>query len=200
MRMEERLPSRAPAPTYYILECFTPLDADPADFARFPEVAGLESWMCGSMITISIPEPLELELDPSEPGPIKEMYNLDMLIMSERLVTGLRNSGVDNLQVYRAVIVDPATGVRREDYRVVNIVGRVAVADLQESVWAAPGEPIIDVDFDSLAIDEAGATGLLLFRLAECISAIVVHARVREALIAAGFHSLTFLDPKEYVG
>lgn len=189
------------SPLYFVLECFTPLDVDPADVAKLPDVDGVESWMSGALIVEPVQEPLELVLDPDQPGPLKEMYNLEMLIMSERLVTSLQNAGVDNLQVFRAVLVDPATQTRREDYRVVNIVGRVAAADLENSLWTSPsGRPIVDVDFDSLAIDEHRVGGLLLFRLAECISAVIIHARVREALLAAGFLSLTFLDPKEYVG
>lgn len=188
-------------PGYFVLECFTPLDADPADIAVLPEIEGVDSWMDGSLITVPVPEPLEFELDPNEPGPLKEMYNLDMLIMSERLVSALRQAGVDNLQVFRAAILDPQTATRREDYQVVNVVGRVAAADLERSTWSAPtGRPIIDVDFDSLAIDERRAGDLLLFRLAECVSAIIVHARIRDALLAAGFNMLTFLDPKDYVG
>lgn len=186
---------------YYVMECFTPLDVDPADIGVLPDVEGVDTWMAGSLITAPVPEPLQLELDPNEPGPLKVMYNLDMLVMSERLTSTLVGAGVDNLQLFRAVILDPETGILRDDYHVVNIVGAVAAADLEKSAWSTPtGRPIIDVDFDSLAIDERRAQGLLLFRLAECVSAIIVHAQVRDALLTAGFSSLTFLDPKDYVG
>lgn len=186
---------------YSVLECFTPLDADPADIAVLPEVEGVSSWMSGVPISVHVEEPLEFGLDPNEPGPLKEMYNGDQLVMSAALVTALAGAGVDNLQVFRAVLVDPMTGKRHHDYRAVNVIGCVSAADLGKSRWTAPpGPPIIDVDFDSLAIDETKAGGFLLFRLAECISAIVVHSRVRQYLLAAGFSSLTFLDPSDYVG
>src|SRR5947207_10152009 len=97
-------PYNATEPTYYVLECFTPLDADPADIGVLPDVEGVETWMDGSLISVPVPEPLQLELDPNEPGLLKEMYNLEMLVMSERLVSALRHAGVDNLQVFRAVI------------------------------------------------------------------------------------------------
>lgn len=191
----------ATEPRYFVLECFAPLDDDPADITAFPEIAGIDSWMDASLITVPVPEPLEFELDPDEPGRLKEMYNLDMLLMSDRLVSALLQAGVDNLQLYRAVILDPSTGSRREDYRVVNIVGRVAAADLERSAWSVPsGRPVIDVDFESLAINERRVGDLFLFRLAECLSAIIVHKRVRDALLSAGFDMLTFLDPKDYVG
>ena len=187
--------------SYYVMECYTPLDADPADIGVLPEIEGVESWMSGTLIAARVPEPIQLELDPNEPGLLKEMYNLEMLILSESLVSALQGAGVDNLQVYRATISDPAGGPRRNDYRVVNVVGCAAAADLDRSTWSSPtGRPVVDVDFDSLAIDATRAGGLLLFRLAECVSAIVVHRRVRDALLAAGFNSLTFVNPADYVG
>jgi hypothetical protein len=201
MTSEAESTDAASASSYYVLECFTPLDADPADLAELPEVDGVDSWMDGALITVPVPEPLEFALDPDEPGPLKEMYNLELLVMSERLVESLRKAGVDNLQVYRATIHDPANGSRRHDYRVVNIVGCVAAADMNRSLWSSPtGSPMVDVDFDRLVVDAGRAGELLLFRLAECVSAIVVHARVREALLAEGFASLTFMNPLDYVG
>lgn len=186
---------------YYVLECFTPLDADPADIAEVPVVSGVESWMAGRAITTPVPEPLVLALDPNEPGPLKEMYNLEALVLSDRLLASLRAAGVDNLQAFRATIDDPFTGVVHTNYHVVNVVGCVAAADLEKSQWSTEsGTPLVDTNFDSLTIDPAKATGFLMFRLAECISAIVIHDSVRRHLLADGFTSLTFMHPKDYVG
>jgi hypothetical protein len=193
--------ARANDTEYYVLQCFSPLDADPAEIGRIPAIEGVESWMKGALIDAPIQEPIELELDPNEPGPMLEMYNLGMLILSERLVAALQDAGVDNLQVFRVGITDPATGERRTDYRAVNIVGCVAAADLNKSVWSSAGRrPIIDVEFDSLTIDPKRAGGFLLFRLAECISAIIIHASVRQSLLDAGFDMLTFMHPADFVG
>jgi len=86
------------------------------------------------------------------------------------------------------------------NYKVVNVVGVVAGADLGRSVYeASDGVPLIDVSFDSLAIDEKRVAGLLLFRLAESLSAIVVHDRIKKHLLARGFDMLTFRDPAKYV-
>jgi hypothetical protein len=46
-----------------------------------------------------------------------------------------------------------------------------------------------DVDFHALVLDESRINGQLMFRLAENLSAIVVHESVRKAIEAAGIPS-----------
>jgi hypothetical protein len=150
---------------------------------------------------VPVPQPLIIEIDPDEPGDLLEMYQLEALIMSERLVSALLQAGVDNMQVYDAVIVGPETGRIFKTHRIVNVVGTVSCADLARSTWDSPrGRPMVDVDFESLVIDEVRAEGRLLFRLAECVSAVIVHDRIRERLLAIGFTNLTFQDPADFVG
>lgn len=186
---------------YTILQCFAPLFQDAAGLGACPDVEGVASWMDGRPITAPVPEPLAMELDAEAPGVLLELYQLEMLIMTERLLAALREAGVDNLQDYALHLRDPATGQVTEGYRAVNVVGLVACADLGRSTFEAPpGAPMLDVDFDGLVIDEARAGGRLLFRLAECVSAIVVHDSVREHLLARGFDMLTFQPPSEFVG
>jgi len=196
----------APGP-YYILMCFTPWFAKSASLGDAPEVEGVESWISGRVISVPVPQPLEFvvepdedDQEPEEPGELLELYQYSVVLMTERLVEALGQAGVDNLQVFQARIRDPRTGQVATNYRVVNVVGVVSCADLRLSKYAPPeGPPIIDVSFDSLVIDEKRAGGQLLFRLAESLSAIVVHQRVRDHLLARGFDMLTFRDPAQYV-
>jgi hypothetical protein len=48
-------------------------------------------------------------------------------------------------------------------------------------------------------IDPAKTGGALMFRLAENTSTILVHRRVKEALEVAGFESIYFIAPPEYL-
>jgi hypothetical protein len=74
----------------------------------------------------------------------------------------------------------------------------IAAADMQKSQWSAPdGIPLIDVAFDRLVIDPAKAADLLFFRLAENNAAVIVHERLRDHLIRAGFTELEFHHPEE---
>ena len=64
----------------------------------------------------------------------------------------------------------------------------------------AHGEPIIDVDFDGVAINEEKTNGAYMFRLAECVSGILVRENVKEALDAAKIPYLDFIEPKDFIG
>jgi len=206
-----RLPRRpqedAPGP-YYVLMCLTPWFTKSASLGPPPDVDGVESWISGRYIDVPVPQPLEFEVEideddrePEEPGQLLEMYDYGVVLMTERLVNALREAGVDNLQAFDAVIRDPRTNRVVTDYKVVNVVGVIAAADMGKSKLYEPpdGAPLIDVSFDSLAIDEKRAGGQLLFRLAESLSAIIVHDRVKQHLLARGFDMLTFRDPAKYV-
>lgn len=59
---------------------------------------------------------------------------------------------------------------------------------------------MIDADIERLVIDPTRVSGSLMFRLAESVSGIVVHESIRDGLLAAGFHTLSFLRPEEWVG
>lgn len=62
------------------------------------------------------------------------------------------------------------------------------------------GSTMGDADFHALIIDESKTAGLLLFRLAENISAIVVHERVKQSIEAAGIPGFAFYGPGEWSG
>lgn len=53
--------------------------------------------------------------------------------------------------------------------------------------------------FTSLVLDEAACGGRLLFRLAESVNALAVAATVRAHLLAAGFDTLRFREPGDWV-
>lgn len=203
--MPKRPQEEAPGP-YYVLMCFTPWFTKSASIGPAPEVEGVSSWIKGQLIDAPVPQPLQFTVEPDEddrepdePGVLLEMYQDSYVLMTDRLVDALRAAGVDNLQLFDAVISDPRTGSVASNYKVVNVVGVVACADLGRSTYTATGTPLIDVSFDSLVIDEKRAGGLLLFRLAESLSAIIVHERVKRHLLATGFDMLTFRDPAKYV-
>ena len=186
---------------YYVLECFSSLMQNSAAISECPEIEGVESWLTGSIINTNIAQPIKLELDPNSPGEMLEMYQLEMTIMSDRLINTLIEFGVNNLQVYDAIISDPNTGTEFRNYKVVNVIGIISCADLSKSIFKSSGSiPLIDVDFESLQIDELRTHGLQIFRLAECISAIIIDENVKNFLLEKGFENLTFKDPIEFIG
>lgn len=184
---------------YFVLECYGPMDADRAAIDEVVDDGGV-SWNLGTPITASVPTPIEVRLDADEPGLLMPMFDCGILLMRDDLISALHSAGVDNLDLYPCVLLDPATGERHQNYKAVNIIGTVCAADLGKSAYIAPhGSALIDTDFDSLAIDEEKAHGLLFFRLAECVSAKVIHHKVKSVL-EKKFPDLDFVNPEEWMG
>ena len=185
---------------YYVLGCFGPEDADRAAVGEILNAEDVD-WQTGVRFAQPPPSPIQLELNPDFPGVMVPMFDSGILLFSDVMLEALKESGVDNLEIYDAVLIDTTNGQQYTNYKAVNIIGAVAAADLEKSEWNAPsGSPIIDTDFDSLVIDDKKTGGALMFRLAECVTAIVVHQKVRGQLERSGIPYLDFTDPQDWVG
>lgn len=185
---------------YYMLECFG-FDYDCyQDIGNVPFLEGI-NWNLGRIFTQSPPEPIEISIDANTEGPFLPMYDCGILLFSDEMIAALRKAGVDNFNTYKTTLIDTKTKEHHTNYKAVNIIGLVAVADMSKSKYSDPsGNGLIDMDFDSLVIDEKKARGLLMFRLAECVSGIVIHDRVKYWLEKEGIKGLDFVDPQEWVG
>jgi hypothetical protein len=161
-------------------------------------------WDMGVKHTHPVPQPLEFTLEPLNPhsadhGPRLPPYFLAGIpLFRDDLLEAMRRGGANNLDAYEAVIIDPDSGSRILDYKAVNILGLIAAADMGRSqARVNPGGAMLDVDFDSLVVDDSRALGTLIFRLLESNNAILVHERLVEHLRQSGFQDMTFLDPKQ---
>lgn len=188
---------------YHMLMCQSPDGVEMAGLDYTPDDVGdgrLRLWKLGRRFATPPPQPIQVFIDVGESGPLKEFYDTTIALMSRRLAAALAAAGIANIDYYDAVVQDLETGRIHTSHVAFNIVGTVAAADLSRSRFQAPDGPLISVDFDGLAIDPAKAGGALLFRLAECVSGVVVHDQVKAAIEAAGIDTLTFLPPGEWVG
>ena len=109
-------------------------------------------------------------------------------LMSRRLLTLLTELGVDNLDTYDAIIENPSSGDRWTDHVAFNVIGLYACADMASSqttelVGGSDTMPALS-DFQDLVLDEARLPDLLLFRLGESPSTLLVHERVLDAMEA----------------
>lgn len=198
---------------YYVLDCMSPLEAE-FYTVELKSSANRKRWAAGVLFTPSneIPEfqpplhaiELVTEEDDSDiPHVYAELYWDPLPIFSRRLVTALEAAGVDNLQTYdtRLVSVQGTNPPPPEHYRAVNVVGRVAAADLEKSeINPDVGDRELSTDFYSLSVDEKKAKDLLMFRLVENISVVLVHERVKEQVEAAGITTLSWFQPEEWAG
>lgn len=157
-------------------------------------------WMRGAMIDeTAIPKPYPGMLFPFDERTDKhimpEIVHGAMPIMREDLILALREAGVDNLQLFDVSITDPESGTVYTNYKAVNIVGCIKVADLKKSVYTQHGNgPLLDVDFDKLVIEDAKGCEQLMFRMAESVNVILLHKKVRDYLLTKNFPFLRFYE------
>jgi hypothetical protein len=164
-----------------------------------------KSWLDGTYLDLDIPEPIIYELEEDEYDEVPNIRplskGLPIPFMHNTLYEALRAAGVDNLQVFDAVIIDKKRGIEYRDYKAFNIVGTVAAADLGGSTMMGTSESdLIDVDFDRLVLDEKKCAGFLLFRLAENITAIIVSEAVKNEVERRGIKGIFFYASGEWSG
>ena len=167
-----------------------------------PDLDNDPPWLSGQPLRRPVPTPLIYTLDPARPGNIPAMFDsIAYPFMRDDLIEALRSVGVDNLELFDAVIVDPTTGEEHHNFKAFNIIGAVAAADLSKSIVANTSDStMIDMDFDSLAIDERRAAPFRLFRLAESVDAIIVDEAVKIAVEQRQIEGMVFYDPADWAG
>lgn len=212
---------------YYMMDCWG-LDGD--ERTQKPQNANLDfdeddsvQFFVGLPLRVNLPIPLELEWDPDisgggaaweefgkpSSGPRNQLgirrqwaYPAnDPPLFHREIISALRECGVDNFQAFETRITDVYSGEICCDYLAVNFLGLVKAADPSKSKAVTHSEDgLIDTDFEPVSINEAATRGLLLFRMAECVTALVVHVRVKEHLEAKGGFELVFTPPEKWIG
>ena len=95
---------------------------------------GTHAFQSGDFLNIKIPEPVEFLVDNTREHPPVDFASEFMPVFSDRLVEAFRKAGVDNFQTYKAMLKNPVTGETWDSYQVVNVLGKIACADLENSV------------------------------------------------------------------
>jgi hypothetical protein len=199
-------------PPYYVLMCLSPLSADHYELS-VPYPASDLRWENGGLFSPSDEresmrtpaEPIELATEPvlvDAPYVYAELYWNPIPLMTRRLVASLEAAGVDNLQTFTTRLTTPDRDTTPPDeYLAVNVIGKVAAADLSRS-RINPDVPdrMVSMDFHALTIDERRARNLLMFRLAENVTAVLVDERVKLAVEGAGLTTLTWIPPEQWAG
>lgn len=182
------------------------LETKPVDRAmmlRPLQPIGGVSWMSGKRFTAPVPRPIFAKIvDGYEEDTVPRVYAPAVPMMRDDLLALLRSSGVDNIDSYPLVIRNDVTGEKLEGYSAINIVGVLRAADpAGTSFWPDNPSRLVDADIDSLKIELGRTGGALLFRLAEAITGVVVHERIKKAVEAAGgFPGLRFVVPENWMG
>jgi len=126
-----------------------------------------------------------------------DFYCFRIPLMSERMVKVLHTAGVDNIDTYPVTLIERMSGRRRPLFAV-NILGRVAAANMSQSEWSCDSDPPMrDVLFEKLVLSSTVPGDFLMFRMAESLSTILVHESVKQALEQAGLTGVELVAPAD---
>ncbi len=194
---------------YYILECDGPFPTMPIRATE--ETRKISNpWNRGKMLSEITMGKIQFPLgyikaqatDPDMPQNLKAMYKSEAIpLMRDDLIEALLKSGVDNLQLFPAYIKDSETGEKANNYKAFNVVGLIACADRKSSIlMGTTCFQNLDTDFDGLVIDESKTNGLLMFRVAENISAIAIHESIKYTIEKYKIPGMVFYKSGEWAG
>jgi hypothetical protein len=158
-------------------------------------------WRTGELIAERPAGPVEIKAIPRDryKGLPDEMYDFSVPMMSARLKLALDAAGVDNINYFPVTLRNTKTNAAYE-YFAFNLVGLVSAADPGKSEMSSyDGDFVGDTEIRSLSVDETRARGLLIFRLAEKFSIILVHRRVKETIEKHGIDTMRFRDPEGFM-
>jgi hypothetical protein len=145
--------------------------------------------------------PLVLELHETVRGTLTDNLlapGVNGLVLSTRLRELLHALGVDSIQ-YFAFTLRSADGSESHEYRIANILGRVACLDRSQSKLVNELEaPDLIVAVESLVIDEERTQGFDLFRLHEESEVIIASDRLRRACRQSGITGVRFYRPQDF--
>ena len=112
----------------------------------------------------------------------------------------LQKAGVNNLDIYDAVIRSKDGTVEYSGYKAFCVVGLIAAADLKK-LFFAPDNPSrqIDASIEQLTLDESKLKGVLCFRLAEYTGSVFIHEKVKLHLESKNFPYIVFREAKDLI-
>lgn len=164
-----------------------------------PDPSDDDSWTMGQRFSVEPETPIEIEIITGHEKATLLPYFGTPPLMSNALYELLLGVGVDNLDVYDAVIRSEDGSVEFADYKAFNLIGLVSAAGPGTKYDTSNASRLIDASIESLSIDAARARGALMFRLAEYAGAVVVHRSVKEAIEAAKIPFIAFREPEEFI-
>ncbi len=142
--------------------------------------------------------------DEDQTGILPTIFMSPALIGTKQFYQDLRAIGVDNIEVHPVVIHDHVNNKVINDYVVLNIIGRVSCAVMDESDYeqlndaASPDQPNESMNFiNDLVIDSQKVGDLDLFLVHEDTNCILVSERVFQHLKSKGYDDIYFEEVRQ---
>lgn len=199
---------------YYIWESRIQ-SSNEALVTKFPPVASQYgvSFIRGRRFPIDISE-LTLNLDADSQGDLTDdivIMKRRCLIHSHRLIEVLHSAGVDNIDYYPCVIhnditeynlstfKDPQNGQIKQYYEAANILDVIFCLDRENSELEIDDEEPSEIwNILNLQILEDRIEDVLMFRLGEDPSIVIVHQKIKDAVENANMTGVLFLPAIGY--
>lgn len=134
------------------------------------------NFISGSKINENLDTPLEFTTNAKASDAMVDFSRGNVTLMSKKFVQLLHNAGVDNLQVFPAIVKSEEDGTVWDNYFAVNVLGIISCANLSKSTYSEIMHG--HYSFDELAIDTEKTKNALLFRLQEHSPTIIIHQSV----------------------
>jgi len=123
-------------------------------------------------------------------GKLPTFYMDPAVIGTKQFYNDLTEIGIDNIEVHPALIRDEINNRNIEDYLLLNILGRISCAVMDQSDYNSLGDDMNIID--KLVIDGKKAEGHDLFLVHEDTDCIVISERVYEHLNGKGYTDIWF--------
>ncbi len=121
------------------------------------------------------------------------------LVFNAKLRNLLEQTGVDNIDYYKAKVINDVTGEVISDYQVANIIGRAQCIDRNRSKLIIDERGGSIMFIDKLVLDESAVGEAMMVRLLEFLPIIIVHERIKKQVVAAEISGVKFYRPEEYI-
>lgn len=187
---------------YYILKCPIPTTSKGENFMNIKNYG----FDVGTIWSFTDGKPLDDDEEPGElpihigvdyfhnyKGKPRELYDLGVCIISPRVKIVFDALGIDNILYFPAVLHISPLNIE-VNYFVFKIIGLVSATAAKFNLKGWPVRAVADWDARefNLSLDTSKTNNRLIFRLAESITTIVVHQKVKDAMESAGIDTLAF--------
>jgi hypothetical protein len=142
--------------------------------------------------------------DEDQTGILPTIFMSPALIGTKRFYQDLKEIGVDNIEMHPVVINDHVNNKVINDYVVLNVIGRVSCAVMDESDYeqlndaADPDQPSESMNFiNDLVIDSRKVGDLDLFLVHEDTNCILVSERVFQHIKSKGYDDIYFEEVRQ---
>jgi hypothetical protein len=155
-----------------------------------PELPGNMKFVKGVKMEGAVPNPLVFEVNHPSRAQLQHFVSNVVPVFSDLLVKAMRSAGVENFQVFPAVLRNPEVGENWDGYWVFHEIGLIAAASLEKSkadtIMAGDSSGVATplMGFHTLVLDKEKTRNEAMFRLAEDPTTLLIHERVMAHLRA----------------